>query len=512
MKPVLSVDNMRKSDAFTIKTKTPGRELMYRAGKGVFDSVCWRGPVAVVCGSGNNAGDGYVIASLLAGAGIECEIILLSEKASEDGAYYFEICKEAGIGYEMWSEKTDLSSYAMIVDGILGTGFRGHVRGKARDAIEKINDSGAYVVSVDINSGLNGDSGMAELCVFSDITVSIGGFKSGHFLNMAKDVMKQRLNVDIGIDPVDRPYRLLEEEDVGKLFYPRKNHSNKGTYGYTALIGGSKRYPGAVRLSEMANAAMRSGAGVVKLAVPEIIYKDILPLILESTLFPLSGDAEEVVFREQEIAELISNVKTVAFGMGVGTGSGAAQILKYLLKNFSGRLIVDADGLNILSGMDKALIRNAKPVMILTPHIMEFSRLTGMSREEILTDPVNAAEEYAGDTGVILLLKGPCTIVTDGSDTYLVDRGCSGMATAGSGDVLSGIAAAVLGYAADPLLGTAAAAFVNGMAGELAQSDAGSVAMIASDTVSQIKNAVSRLGKSVAVNSKKTVTEIKNCY
>ena len=187
---VVSVENMRKSDARTIEGGIPGRELMLRAGRGVFNSAEWKPPVAILCGSGNNAGDGYVIALLLHKARIPCELILLSEKFSEDGAYYFAQCREAGIPVRLWESGMDLSSYGTIADCLFGTGFRGEVRGPAREAIEAVNNSCATVIAVDINSGLNGDSGLADLCVRSDLTVSIGDFKTGHFLNMAKDVMK----------------------------------------------------------------------------------------------------------------------------------------------------------------------------------------------------------------------------------------------------------------------------------------------------------------------------------
>ena len=494
---ILSVENMRKSDARTIAGGIPGRELMYRAGKGIFGQVAWKSPAAIVCGSGNNAGDGYVIANLLHESGVDCDLILLSEKFSEDGAYYFRLCRKAGIPALAWSRDTDLSRYTVIVDCIFGTGFRGTVQGPAREAIEAINSSGAYVVSVDINSGLNGDSGLAECCVRSDLTVAVGGFKPGHFLNMAKDVMKEKVSLDIGIEPVDRIDFLIEAGDLAPLFRPRNNFAHKGTYGYTALIGGSRKYCGAIRLAAMANAAMRSGAGVVKLAVPDLLYPVIVPAVLESTLFPLRDNGEEILFEEKAAAELIANIRTAAFGMGIGTGDGAARLLEYLLEHFSGRLIVDADGLTLLSRLGKDRIRKASCSLILTPHLKEFSRLSGLEIGEIQAAPIVSAETYARENGVILLLKGPSTIITDGKTTYLTDTGCPGMATAGSGDVLSGILAAVASFAPDPLLGTAAAAWINGKAGEAAQDRMGSVSMTAGDTAACVPEIVLTLERNV---------------
>lgn len=488
---VLSVDNMRKSDVATIAAGTPGRELMMRAAQGIYDSVSWKPPVAIVCGSGNNAGDGYALALLLHEADIACDIYLLSDRFSEDGRYYYDKCTAAGIRIlQLLSGAQDLSSYGTIVDCLLGTGFAGPVRDDVARAIDIINHSGAYVVSVDINSGLNGDTGMAEKCVISDLTVSIGDYKPGHYLNMAKDVMKSLTNCDIGIAPIDRPYRLMEKADIATLMGTRPNYSNKGTYGYIALIGGSKKYSGAIRLAYMANAAMRAGAGVVKVALPESLYHDVTPHILESTIFPMTDNDGEMAYDPTRLDELVRNVKTIAFGMGIGVTDDTTSILKHLLQNYTGRLIIDADGLTILSRMDRELIRSSRATVVLTPHIKEFSRLTGLKIDDILQAPIDHMKQYASETGAIVLLKGPATIITDGAELYISDTGCPGMATAGSGDVLSGILAAVHAYVEDPLAATAAGAYINGRAGELAESRYGAISMIASDTVACIADVI----------------------
>ena len=491
---ILSVDNMRKSDASTIAAGTPGRELMMRAARGIYDSVSWKSPVAIVCGSGNNAGDGYALALLLHEADIACDIYLLSDRFSEDGRYYYDKCTVAGIRIlQLLCEAQDLSSYGTVVDCMLGTGFAGPVRDDVAQAIDIINRSGVFVVSVDINSGLNGDTGMAEKCVVSDLTVSIGDYKPGHYLSMAKDVMKSRINCDIGITPVDRPYRLVEKEDISTLLGTRPNYSNKGTYGYIALIGGSKKYSGAIRLACMANAAMRSGAGVVKVALPESLYHDVTPHILESTIFPMTDNDGEMAYDPTKLDELVRNVKTVAFGMGIGVTEDTEAILKHLLQTYTGRLIIDADGLTLLSHMDRELIRNSGATVILTPHIKEFSRLIGLEINDILQAPIDYAEEYASDTNTIVLLKGPSTIITDGADVYITDTGCPGMATAGSGDVLSGILAAICAYIDNPLAATTAGAYINGLAGELAESIYSPISMIAGDTIACIAKAISTI-------------------
>lgn len=195
----VSVKTMRESDAYTIAHLVPSKELMRRAGEAIFRAARWKPPVAVVCGKGNNAGDGFVVAAYLKEAGISCTIFLLTEEFSEDGAYFFEKAAQAGVPAVRYAPGADLSAYGSVLDCLFGTGFRGAVAEPFADAIRAINRSGAYVVSADINSGLNGDTGLGELYVISDLTVSIGTFKHGHFRGLADRAMKEKINCDIGI-------------------------------------------------------------------------------------------------------------------------------------------------------------------------------------------------------------------------------------------------------------------------------------------------------------------------
>ena len=197
MATCVSTEVMRASDRWTIENLVPSKELMERAGRAIFSQVDWKGPVGIICGKGNNAGDGFVVASLLKDHGIECEIVLLYEDAfSEDGKYFFDICVSKGVPVV---SKGNYEAYKTILDCIFGTGFKGEVKEPAKSAIESINSYNAYVVSADINSGLNGDTGLGNLYVRSDLTVSIGTFKYGHFLGNAGDAMKDKVNCDIGI-------------------------------------------------------------------------------------------------------------------------------------------------------------------------------------------------------------------------------------------------------------------------------------------------------------------------
>ncbi|MDD6046903.1 MAG: NAD(P)H-hydrate epimerase [bacterium] len=202
METVLSVAEMRAADAYTIAHFTPGRELMYRAAQGVYRSADWRGRVAILAGGGNNGGDGYALAGILAGNGPLPDVFAVSEKLSEDGRFYREEALAHGVRILPFTEKTTLAGYDMLVDCILGTGFHGEVRGPARAAILRINEAkkkGAFVVAVDINSGMNGDTGEAELAVRSDLTVSIGFYKTGLLTPAAARYIGQLMNADIGI-------------------------------------------------------------------------------------------------------------------------------------------------------------------------------------------------------------------------------------------------------------------------------------------------------------------------
>ena len=283
MRQVLDVKTMRESDAKTIDGGISGSELMLRAARGVLGSYPWRGTTAIVCGAGNNAGDGYALACLLRERGIPCVVFRLTESLSADGAYYHARCRESGVDIRMY-EDDDLSAYGEIVDCIFGTGFHGTPEGIFAKAIEAINQSRCPVISVDINSGLDGDNGAAELCVRSTLTVSIGSYKTGHFLGCAKDVIGRLVNVDIGIEPISVRCGLFEAEDAAKVFSPRAQTSHKGTYGYVSILGGCTLYAGAVKLANLSCAALRAGCGVARLIVPSSLGDSVSPYLLECTL------------------------------------------------------------------------------------------------------------------------------------------------------------------------------------------------------------------------------------
>ena len=489
MEKIVSSRVMRESDEYTCLNITSSGELMYRAGKGIYESVANWGKTAIVCGAGNNAGDGYVVAKLIYEHGGDATIFLLSEKFSESGRYYFDICRALGVKTEKCTAATSFSGFDTVLDCIFGTGFHGEVHGLAAEIIDAINASGAYVVSADINSGLSADSGLSAKCVRSDLTVSVGSYKYGHFLGMAKDVMREKKNIDIGIDIRGEYAYLAEKADFAKLLAPRLNASNKGTYGYVGIMGGCLEYSGAVKLAGLGVSALRAGCGVAKVIVPQSIAASVAPWLLEATLLPLRDEDGHIIFEKNALDAATARLASLSLGMGWGEHAENAKILEYILAEKEIPLIIDADGLNTLAKMDKALLKSTKCRIVLTPHPKEFERISGVSVVQMQENPVEHAKAFAREHGVILLLKGASTVITDGEVTYICDRGCAGMATAGSGDVLSGVLTGLLGYMEYSPLTVALGAYLAGAAGEFAAHEYTEFAMTAGDTAEMLPRA-----------------------
>ena len=200
-----------------------------------------------------------------------------------------------------------------------------------------------------------------------------------------------------------------------------------------------------------------------------------------------------MVYDPGSVDAFLNGKRAIAIGMGWGSSEENQRILKHALECYEGALVIDADGLNALSKLDRAILKSTNARVILTPHLKEFERISGVPMGEILQNPVQYAKDYAKENGVCLLLKGACTVVTDGDACYLVDRGCAGMATAGSGDVLSGILAGLLGYSPATVQAVACGAYLAGLAGELAEAETNPISMTASDTVAHISKAIDQL-------------------
>ena len=286
---------------------------------------------------------------------------------------------------------------------------------------------------------------------------------------------------------------ILKKEDIKNVFPKRDENANKGDFGYVGIMGGSIEYSGAVKLANLSLASLTAGAGVVRVIVPETIADGILPYLLEQTLALIPDKDGHMIFDKEKIDKALSKLKVLAIGMGWGEGKDNEKILRYILENYEIPLVIDADGLNTLSKMNKEILNKTKCKVILTPHLKEFERISGYNFEDIRKKPQELAIEFAKKYNVILLLKGHRTIVTNGKEGYIVEKGCPGMATAGSGDVLSGILTGILGYNKPSILSVAAGAYLVGLAGEIAQNKLNDISMKASDTIANIPEAINKI-------------------
>ena len=279
----------------------------------------------------------------------------------------------------------------------------------------------------------------------------------------------------------------IEISDVKFLLKERDIDSNKGDFGKAGIYGGSLEYSGALKLSYLSLSSLRSGCGISRVLVKKEILPLLGPNILEQTLCILPNYDDKFY---DKLKESIIDLDSLAFGMGLGSDKHLEEILEFLIKNYTGNLIIDADGLNTLSKMNLNILKEKTCNILLTPHLKEFSRLINKPIEKIKKDSLNLVKEFASTYKITVLLKGHTTTISDGNTTYLVKTGCAGMATAGSGDVLSGILSGLLAYLDFNLLTVALGVLINGIAGCLAEKDNTDISMLASDTINNIGKAI----------------------
>lgn len=493
MRKLLTVEQMKNADFYTIeRLGVPSLTLMERAGKALSERVESTlpqfGKVVCVCGGGNNGGDGFVCARILKEKGISVSVVCLADKFSTDCAVVKRLYEQAG-----GKILKEFPPYAdVVVDCLLGTGFVGELRPTIKAQIENINEykrKGAYIVSADIPSGLNGNNGLKELCVSADETVAIGEEKLGLYLNDGIDVSGKITRVDIGIELPDENYfSLIEKEEIASLLPKRKRNTHKGSYGSCALLGGCIEYTGAPYLSALA--ALRSGAGYVSLCVPDGIAKEYFLKTPELLIKSVKG-GDRVRFLEESFRSLLG-FDSLAFGMGAGVSLDVYEGVKYLLHSYEGKLLLDADALNSIARYCEdipALFKEKKCDVVITPHIKEFSRLTKKNVDEILSNGVSIAMEFATACKVTVLLKNAATIITDGKNVSLNIRGSAGQAKGGSGDALAGVLVSLLAQGLSVYDGAKAAAYLTGKAAELCEAELGEYSFTATDVIQSLPKA-----------------------
>lgn len=485
---VLSSSMMRAADADTIADGISSTELMRRAAESVYSEINSKGRIAIVAGLGNNGGDGFALAEILLDNGVKPDVYFFRGNMSADAAFYYNRITGKGIEVRFFDESISLKGYDVIVDCIFGTGGNRKIEGLYEKAVRKINESGAYIIAMDIPSGLNSDSGrVMGVAVKADLTVSIGAYKTGHFLNDGMDYTGKLVNYDIGIN-CDKGYYLIEEKDLEPLFPKRKRNVNKGSSGRLVIIGGSDCYMGALMLAESGAAALKTGAGLNTLVIPRSYHKEMLVRITESTLFPMPDEEGFLLYDKDLLDNALKGADAAALGMGMGKNRENIKYLRHLLDTDI-PLIIDADGLNALSE-DTEILRNCKAKVVLTPHPKEFARLTCLEVEEILNNPIEIAFDFAKKYGVVLLLKGAASIITDGESVYINPYGAPCMAKGGSGDVLSGIIGGLLARGIPPLKAAWGGACIAGRAGELARDVEGEYSASPRNTVEHINKVI----------------------
>lgn len=473
MQHIYTAAQMRAADSYTIETLgTPSEELMRRAGECIAEevaSVAAAGDkILVVCGTGNNGGDGYVCARNLLSRGLDAGVLALEGTLSAD----CERERARYTGQFLQDVEGDI-----IVDCIFGTGLSRAVEGRAAEVIEAINACaarGALVVAADIPSGLSGDSGkVLGTAVRAAKTVAIGGGKTGFYLSDGLDYCGEIVVKDIGISSNEGNLPVIyEEEDVAALYPPRPRNSHKGTFGTACLVCGSAQYTGSAVLAVAA--ALRSGCGYVKAVCPEEVRAAISP------------NYPQTVFSPQ--CDL--NSAAIAIGMGCGISRSLHEHIASLLAEYGGTLIIDADGLNSLAAHGTDILLQKSCNVILTPHVKEFSRLSGIKVADVLADPVACAQEFSNEYNVVTVLKGAGTVITDGKSTVINVRGSSALAKAGSGDMLAGYMAGSIARGLSPMDGAICAAYTLGAAAELAADEVTGYCATFADILNKIPAAV----------------------
>lgn len=510
--PVATGAQMRDVDHTAIEErKIPGVVLMENAGRGISRSVRkYFGPLtgrnlSVVSGKGNNGGDGFVIARMLAEECGRIDVFVLADESSlkGDALENYRLIKKMDLHIHHISDisgfddnmRLILSESFLIIDALLGTGISGEVKGFYGEAIELINSLEKIVVSVDIPSGLSSDTGKIDApAVKADLTVALGLPKIAHYVFPASLFTGELEIADIGIpeDVVEKKefnVHIIDKSDIEILFPERMADSHKGTYGHAVIIGGATGKAGAVVMA--GKSAMRSGAGLVTAVVPSGINGVVQSSLIEAMSLPLQENKFGTLSAKaiDSIIEFCRGKSVVAAGPGMGANDETAEIVKMLIREIDVPLILDADAINVLA-RDVSILDKRKSDLILTPHPGEMGRLTGRTSSEIQKERFEICVETARRYACIVILKGRNSIIScRGERTYINLTGNPGMATGGSGDVLTGIIAGFVSQGLSAEYSACAGAFIHGLSGDIAAENLGEISLCAGDIIDYLPEA-----------------------
>ncbi|HKQ59256.1 MAG TPA: NAD(P)H-hydrate dehydratase [Candidatus Eisenbacteria bacterium] len=515
---LVTAEQMRRLDRATIDGgRASGEVLMERAGAGVVEAMERRyGPslglrVLVLCGTGNNGGDGLVAARHLDARGAEVHVGVLGDPArmSDDASLHLERLTAAGQRVTSIASVDELERFAALrdpwdyaLDALLGTGARGEPEGLLAAGVEvlrRLDDAGVRVVALDLPTGVHADTGaIARRAVRADLTVTFGCPKRGHFLYPGRAFAGALEVVDIGLvdQGVDAgDVSVATPATMAALLPARDPRAHKSSVGRVLVIGGSMGLTGAVALA--ARAALRSGAGYVKAAIPSSLNDVLEVKLTEEMTVPMPETPERTLALAalEPLHAQAAEADVVVLGSGLSRHREAAELARRVVGESERALVIDADGLSAFEGHTEALARAAAP-RVLTPHLGEMRRLTGIDATQLEATRIDAAREWAQRWNAVVLLKGAPTVVAapDGR-TSVNPTGNPGMATAGMGDVLAGVVAALMAQGLLPWDAARLGAYAHGMAGDLVAGEKGQYGLVAGDVIESMPLALVTLAR-----------------
>ena len=518
MQALATAGQMQKLDSLAIhKYSIPGIVMMENAGRAFADVLAkYVGSVSgkivvIICGKGNNGGDGFVIARHLANRGSAVHVFLLGKKKDVRGDAKKNLdilvrmvaSKQSQIVFQELSSVKGLAKAGkpeVIIDAVFGTGFSGKVKGVYVSAIEWINTQGAFVASVDIPSGVDTSTGGVEnVAVKANLTITMGLAKIGHYVGAGREHSGSVEVVDISLPQFTlhqsnlSTFR-LQSQDVKELLPQRSLNAHKYSVGKVLVIAGSRNLTGAPVITSLA--AMKAGAGAVILATPKSIHLPLIRKLTEVMITPLEETEDGTLSLKawEELEKKIQWADVVALGPGLGQHPETRQLVHKIVKETKYPLVLDADALGMIADNIR-LLTSRKGETILTPHVGELRLLTKMKSDYIEMNRVEVARTQAAKMNSILVLKGSPTVIgTPDGQAFMNSTGNPGMATAGSGDVLTGIIASLFAQGMEAKQAAYCGVFIHGKAGDIAAKQYGERSLMAMDILAGIPESLKAIG------------------
>lgn len=474
---VLTANQMRESDNFTIeKLGIPSEVLIERAGESLFSEITARfkgGRVLIVVGKGNNGNDGRYLSKILPKVhGFAVTVLDINHP-----------------DLSVFDKKFDI-----IVDCLFGIGLKRNVDGIYKEIIDKINESGHFVISCDVPSGLNADNGLVMgSAVKADMTICIQELKTGLVFNDGVDYSGKVVVKDVGISVWEDEFcELITDTDVSPFFAKRKRNVNKGTFGKAAIIGGSKNFVGSSLLSINALTSLKMGVGYSYLCIPESLF-DVYAGKNPECIVKTIKDKDGLILFDQEFLDSILGFDSIAIGMGLGVSEEVYKTIKYLFQNYNGRLLIDADGINSISKYGKDVLKNKKCEVVLTPHIGEFARLVNVDKNIVLVNPIELAKNFSNEYDLTVCLKSCTTVVCNKNQVRISATGNNSLAKGGSGDVLSGIICGLLSRDNLILDCVSAGCYIFGLSADVAVKEQNEYTVTATDVVNYLPKSINSI-------------------